>query len=234
MPKSHSVSKAQLHNIIKISIGEKKKRKSRRRARKRNTRQDDQMELLQALSAKPYMRPIKQPDPEKEQNKLITSSLIASNAGVIQALNALATPGYTTGYAPPPFPSAPDTTTSPPQQDEEAPASPAPKEPQAPRSAKKRSFFNVPPLNLSPLQTPTSPQNIVWGEGGGGGAAVETTPATASDLNLQNIREYLIAHREYIPRKRGNYSVEDINNLKNENHIKELYRKTQAAVRNMP
>ena len=214
MPKAHAVSKAQLKNIIKISIGEKKKRKSRRRVRKRR---DDQMDLLVALASKPHMRAVNQPDPEKEQNKLMTSSLIASNARVVEALNNLATPGYTTGYAPPPFPSAP-TSPSPP---------PPPKEPQAPKSAKKRPFFSVPPLDLSPLQTPNSPQSIIWGEGGG--AAVESTPATASDNRLQEIREYLIAHRNYIPRKKD-YTIEDINRLTNENHIKDLYRETRKAV----
>lgn len=101
--KTTAISRAQLKNIIKITIGDRKKRKSRRK-KARRTRQADQMDLLTALASKPMMREIKQDkDADREQNKLITSSLIASNAGVIQALNNLNVPSYTTGYAPPPF-----------------------------------------------------------------------------------------------------------------------------------
>lgn len=111
MPKAHAVSKAQLKNIIKITIGDrKKKRKTHRRTNKaRRTREQDQMDMLATLASKPPMRAIKQPDPEKEQNNLIKNALLASNVGVIQALNNLNRPAFTTGYAPPPFPEAQET-----------------------------------------------------------------------------------------------------------------------------
>lgn len=109
--KAKSTSKASINNVVKIVLAEKRKRKTQRRKKTaRRTREDDQMLLLHALSAKPHMREVKQPDPEKEQNKLIKSALLASNVGVISALNNLNTPSFTTGYAPPPFPEAPETT----------------------------------------------------------------------------------------------------------------------------
>lgn len=123
MPKA--ISKAQLHNIIKISINDRKKRKARRR--RRTTRKTDQNDLLVALASKPQMREIRQPDPDKEgrklQNNLITSSLLATNAHIVNALNNIATPQYSTGYAPPnPFNQQQEEENSPPATPAKTPA----------------------------------------------------------------------------------------------------------------
>ena len=101
MPKAHAVSKSQLKNIIKITIGDRRKKRKSRRRRARKPKGDAQMELLQALSSKPSMREIQQPKAddsnEKAQNQLITSSLLATNAGIIESLNNLNRPPYSNG-----------------------------------------------------------------------------------------------------------------------------------------
>lgn len=108
--KAKATSKSSIHNIIKIVLDQKKKRKTRRRTnRARRTREQDQMELLATLASKPSMREVKQPDPKAEQNELIKNALLASNVGVIRALNNLNQPTFSTGYAPPQFPEAVET-----------------------------------------------------------------------------------------------------------------------------
>lgn len=102
-------------------------------------------------------------------------------------------------------------------------------EPPAPKSEKRRPFFSLFPLSLSlsPLRTPTSPQGIVWG---GRAEEEEETPATTTDRKVQELREYLIANRSLIPRKKD-YTIEDINRLSNINHIRDLYNATKKVVR---
>ena len=91
-----ATSRASVSNSIKIVLADRKKRRTRRR--KRTTKSDSTMELLTALASRPSMRPV-QPlaQPEKEQNNLATSALVASNAGVIQALNNLSQATFLNG-----------------------------------------------------------------------------------------------------------------------------------------
>lgn len=103
MPRNTAISKAQLKNIIKITIGDKKKRKRRRRKNTRKRQADAQMDLITSLASKPSMRavePTKDDANDRAQNKLITGSLVATNAGILQALNNLNTPAYSGGFAP--------------------------------------------------------------------------------------------------------------------------------------
>ena len=124
--KSTAISKAQLKNIIKISIGDKKTRKRRRRKNTTSTKKqkqaDPQMDLLVSLASKPPMRAVVQPTSEP-QNQLIQNSILATNAQIVKALNDLNTPSYSTGFSPPTFPEAP--TQLPPQTSTNPPATPA-------------------------------------------------------------------------------------------------------------
>lgn len=100
MPRNTAISKAQLKNVIKISINhEKKKRKHRRRKTTRKRQADAQMDLITSLASKPSMRAVEQRR-DDAQNNLITSSLVATNAGIIQALNNLNTPAFSGSFAP--------------------------------------------------------------------------------------------------------------------------------------
>lgn len=108
MPKA--ISKAQLHNIIKIHIGDlkkKKKRKSRRKSTQHKKHTVEQLQQLHDMVARPSMRPVQQDSAEKVANKLILESLLNSNEAVVKAVNSLGTPSHTTGYAPPSFHQAP-------------------------------------------------------------------------------------------------------------------------------
>lgn len=219
--KNTAISKSQLKNIIKITIGDRKK-KRKRRMNRRKRQQTDQMDLIAALAAKPSMRAIQQDNKDAGlQNQLVSNSILSTKAEILRAVNDLGKPSFSTGYGPlNPF----NTEEEKKEEDDETQLFTA-KEPPAPTSAKKRPFFSLSPLSLSPLRTPTAPRSIQWGAV----ADAEDTPATASDWRIQQIKDYLIAHRESIPRKKT-YSIEDIDNLKNENHIKELYRDTQKAM----
>ena len=79
-------------NTAKIVLGERKRKRKTRRAKRASRQQSQQMELLETLASRPHMRAInqpQQPDPEKEQNQLVKQAMLASNIGVIQALNNL-------------------------------------------------------------------------------------------------------------------------------------------------
>lgn len=101
--KARATSRATVNNLVKIVLADKKKRKRRRR-QKRQAKPDATIDLLTSLASKPSMRAVEQPKDdagEKAQNKLITGSLVATNAGILKALNNLNTPAYSGGYAPP-------------------------------------------------------------------------------------------------------------------------------------
>jgi hypothetical protein len=190
--KAKALSKAQLHNVIKISIGDRKrKRKTRRRPRR--TRQDDKIDLLMTLASKPQMREIKQDAP---QNNLITSSIISTNAEIVKALNDIAKPSFNTGYAPPPFPTAPEANlyTAPPEENkpkarESVASSYAGAEPKAPRSTRKHPFFSLSPLMLSPTFYGESDEESIYNP------TMITTPAYRSEtgdaLNTKNNDRFL-------------------------------------------
>ena len=134
--KAKATSRASVNNLVKIVLNDRKARRRRRKTTRRTKRQaqsDQQMDLLTTLASRPPMRAVSQPDPAKQQNDLMTSSLLATNEAVVRALNNLNVPSYSTGFAPPPFPEAPTTL---PEEESAPPETPAGKYAQQVRLAR--------------------------------------------------------------------------------------------------
>lgn len=226
---------SKIQNVIKIAINHESKRRRRRQLR----RQAEQ----QAKQSFSVLRPVinvstgRNDDVSKILSQVSTERAVAELGNRVDQLishplfkSVLPIPSLTLGEVsrgltrPLDDPSRVLTHTGTGEQDDNnPPTTPPPQEPPAPKSAKKRPFFSLSSLSLSPLTTPTSPQGILWGEKN------EETPATATDNKVQELREYLIIHRSSIPRKKE-YTIEDINRLTNINHIKDLYRETKKVV----
>ena len=89
MPSARASNKTHIKNVIKIAIGEVKKRKSRRRRRRRAVRRAvrgaEQLQL-------PMEQPTIKRTLDEEQNKLISNALLSSNVKMLKAINNLNVP----------------------------------------------------------------------------------------------------------------------------------------------
>ena len=218
-------SKTHIHNAIKIVIGELKKKKKTRRRRGRASRA---RALHEALSAE---------QPPQQPQRLGGGSIVLN---VVREQQAPQTRLFEHTDA---------RVKHPIKQEQQAETKQKVKyekeedfvEPKAPRSSKK-AFFNRPdpletlsPLDRRQLFQETTPSFAGGGAGmlvggqGIGSVPSETTPMTTISMNALKLKQFLIENRTKIPAKKD-YSIEDIENLKNINHIRDLVNRTKNAM----
>lgn len=208
--KAKAKAHASVKNLINIVLSDRKKK---RRARRRTTTskkhsQQQQAELIQSLASRGEMRPIVQVQPQQQdqtQNTLLKNalgSLASTNAGLLHLMN-----GMNTETTPPDFQELTNQPVDPPDTSLTPPDTPTFSAQRTPDSNHYDSIL----WENTDQQQPTQ------------------TPAKISDQQIDEMKYYLINHINDIPRKKT-YTDYEIHALKNENHIKKLYRDTKKAL----
>ena len=152
--KATSLSKASLKNIIKISIGDRKKRRRRRRRKTLSQQQQQQQQQQPQVVVVNQAPP---PDPYKRESSVQLSALERNLENAVKTQQA----GRRLGSRPQVPPARDPVLFSPPlsvsTQSPQSEGGTGAGEPPTPRG-RHGSFFNLSPLNLSPLQSPNESQ----------------------------------------------------------------------------